>query len=134
MHVITLEYDEVKDKFKETYGDEWFWAFTNADTENNKALCDYTEYDEFYTDGVHYIATDEVDDIITGLDAWMWAVENDDFEPIYDYFYGDYQKALRCGVGFELTTDEVMKGYEKIATENADSFLAWKWGKENDLS
>lgn len=128
MHVITLEYDEAKDKFKETYGDEWFVAFTNADTENNKALCDYTEYDEFYTDGVRYIAKDEVGDIIEWRDAWLWAVETD--IEMYDYFKSDFEKAIRTCTGFEITTDEVAEGYRQYAIENADIFLAWKWGQK----
>ena len=50
-------------------------------------------------------------------------------QEMYDYFKDDFEKAIRCCVGFELTTDEVAEGYKNYAKENADLFLEWKWAK-----
>ena len=123
---------EIKNDFRQIYCEEWEWAFSNTHTENDKSLGSYDDDDEFYTDGVHYIAVDEIGESVTWQDAWTWAIEENELDNMIDYFKSDFEKAIKSCVGFSIETSEVNEGYRQFAIDNADNFLEWKWKGVNN--
>lgn len=122
---------EIKEKYKERYGEDWAWAFDNSLTVNDNFLARYDNDDEFYTDMInHYLPVDDVESYIDERQAWIWCNECSDVDYIVDGFYEDFKKAITYAEKYTLIVEEILKAYKEHAIDNADNYLEWLWGQE----
>ena len=128
VHQMTLY--EIKEKYKERYGEDWAWAFDNSLAVNDNFLARYDDDDEFYTDNFHYLPVDDVEAYIDERQAWIWCNECSDVDYIVDGFYEEFKKAIRYAETYKLKREEILKAYKEHAVDNADNYLEWLWGQK----